>query len=445
MTSILVPLAPTDIPVIAGGGVDEASAVNITTDLVTKLAVHDQVYIGPGWFEIDPDAVAWTTTKHVIGAGSWLTSIKFQGAGRCFDSAGPGSLVKGMTIWDSTVGKVGTGVYVDAPALTERQQIVEDVLTYGLAAGVHLHGNKAYYWRLSDCALRNGTVGLLTTDDLATEGPNRGLAFNLLVEDNDIGADFQGGNTIELYGFRSADEGTGIRSAVDFLRCIGGTFENYTANAIEVVAGAKRNEFLNFSKNDAATILDAGTDSVFTPTRGARTYNGRLMLDQDTTSQSTVYESWVPGNALPRYKRLISGRQEWNNGTFAAAVLDQLNLEMSGSSRWNLNQMQAGQQTVTPVAGAITPDLDRLLGQELKVDVLTANLTINNPVNWPDGLEVKLYLEADAGGSAYQLTWGSQYNGCPGVVYPENCGWLTLKRRSATRIDCIGGNLDLNV
>ncbi len=445
MINILVELPPTDVPVISGGGVDEASAVNISNQISDKLAVHDQIYIGPGWFEIDPGAAAWTTPKHVTAAGSRLTNIKYQGAGPCFDSAGPGSLVKGLTLWDTTVGRVGTGVYVTAPGLNERQQMVEDVHTYGLAAGAHLHGNKAYYWKLADCTFRNGTAGLLGTDDLAAEGPNRGVAINCLTETNDVGYDLQGGNTMEFYACRSANEGTGIRSAVRFLTWIGGAFETYTGNAIETTATATNNTFAYYTKSAVDSVLDNGTFSTFMDNRGDYTTNSRKTVDADpSVTGAVIYESRIDGDAEPRYQRLISGSQHWFDGANELARLRLVSTQMVGTSRWQFDQLIGKQQSLTPVAGAITPDLGRYSGQELVVDVLTANLTINNPTSWPDGLEVKLYLEADASGP-YNLTWGSQYNGCPSMIDANKCGWITLKRRSASRVDCIGGNLDLNV
>lgn len=262
-----------DAAVIDRPGASSGSPRDITSELVAVLADNQTALImgGPngaeGYYTIDVDTIGVTTAmraRNIIGAGGRTTNVNIiiNGTGVGIDFEALGCRIQGLKFLDPANGKLGVGV----KAHTGRYFTADDISCFGLSAGIEING-LAYFWRVSDSYFSQCTGGLSLTEDTG-EGPNRGVVSNCLVENCTVGYDNQGANTVEYINCRSQANATGLKVQANRGLWIGGSFENDTVNAIEVVSGSSDNVFNSFNITDADPISDSGTRSTWTNVNG---------------------------------------------------------------------------------------------------------------------------------------------------------------------------------
>ena len=391
--TLLTAIVDADVPLIDGGGPDEAGAVDITQALQDKLATHRTVHLGRGYFKMAPDVLPVITAPvRVVSShgpypndGGTQIGIEDPGAGdgRAFSVATVGCRFEGFRAIDQTGAgnKAASLIYVNGgtPAERRRFNLFRDLRGWGLKSLIHLDG-AAYFWAIENCRPASCASGFLCTAQ-AGEGPNRGWFINNLTEGCDRGYDIQAGDTIEAYGNQSQNDNLGLFSAVNDLQWMGGTFEAPGSVAYQIDPAAVSNCLIGHIVANGMTTVDAGDGSVICPR----------------------------------------------------------------SRPWELRAMTYRHRDVDASGGSWTPYMGPALVQELRLSVLSGALTINNPTDdWPIGQELRVWIEADINGP-YNIAWGSHYNGLlPGMIDGGKCGLLTLRKRATGKIDLVAGHLGID-
>lgn len=263
MSEDVITLGPGRLNGATTGADSKADAPNITAWLKSSLDSVRVVHIPIGQYVIDTDEIGWSTARIMRGVGgrARLTRLYLRGSGVGLRSSGNGSEISGFDFvdYDDTPSKTPTGILFTAGDY----QTALDLYGWGLGSLTEHSGQNCYIWHLARCHADNCAVGFKTTD-ITAEGPNRGVGLDLRAKGCTIGYDIQGGNTIEFQSCRSENNATGIKVAANRTLWMGGSFEDDSTAAINVLAGAEDNVFTSFNLTDSDPIINNGTRTTFT-------------------------------------------------------------------------------------------------------------------------------------------------------------------------------------